>query len=56
MPRLEEIQKEKKALRNRSNMFPASKSEITEIWEFPKIRGTSSWGPYKRILLFRVLS
>ena len=25
------------------------------IWEFPKIRGTLSWGPYNRILLFRVL-
>ena len=23
------------------------------IWEFPKIRGTSFWGPYIRILLFR---
>ena len=25
------------------------------IWEFPKIRGTLSWGPITRILLCRVL-
>ena len=25
------------------------------IWEFPKIGGTLFWGPYNKILLFRVL-
>ena len=32
----------------------ASTQEL-KTWEFPKIRGTLFWGPYNRILLFRVL-
>ena len=31
--------------------------EFVEVfkWEFPKIRGTLSWGPYNKDLLCRVL-
>ena len=28
---------------------------VSGISEFPKLRGTLLWGPYNRILLFRVL-
>ena len=43
------------ALRDNNHDGKISLEDPTEVWEFPKIRGTLFWSPYNKALLIRVL-